>query len=220
MIPTTPGHSGVVRFCIGSRGGAFFLCGRSHLYEGTPFFNIANAARIASITDAEGLLLCSACGGVGPYAGIGDIHLFNDVIRFPPYRWSHSERPAAETFHDRMPSPRKPLNPHFSNAVTDAARRAEVALNNGVIALVTGPCYETAAEIEALRRLDVSAVSMSCDPVLKQAARLGVATAMLGGIANIAGQPGKRLDHQLILDNVSVNIAPKFVRIFRELIGL
>ena len=66
-LPTTPGHSGVVRFYHGSNGGAFAFLGRSHLYEGISPTDAAMIVQIAARIGVEGLILCSACGGIAEH---------------------------------------------------------------------------------------------------------------------------------------------------------
>jgi len=111
------------------------------------------------------------------------------------------------------------IDPDLSNEIKAAACRTGINLGGGIIAIVTGPSYETPAEVEALRRLGASAVTMSCYPALKQAAQLGVPVVMLGGVTNYAGRTTERLTHRIILENAETGIVPKTIRLMKELIG-
>jgi len=219
ITPTTSGHSGVVRFCRGSNGGAFLFCGRSHLYEGISLTDAAGAIRIASVIKTDGIILCSACGGIGLDVETGNINLFDDVIHFPSYHCNRYGKSKLNHTVDLIRVPHKLIDPDLSNEIKAAACRTGITLGNGIIAIVTGPSYETQAEIEALRRLSASAVTMSCNPALKQTAQLGVPAVILGGVTNRAGRSAERLTHRIILEKAETSIAPKMIDLIKELIG-
>ncbi len=220
-LPTTPGHSGVVRFLSGSKGGAFLFFGRSHLYEGSSPESAASVIRVALLLGVEGVVLCSACGSVSVNVRIGDIILFDDVIRFPLYLPRRFLKTQHACFNDPFSRPVSWISDGLSSHIESVADRCGVVLRRGVIAIVPGPCYETPAEVEVLRRLGVTAVTMSCEPALRLATRLEVKTVILGGVTNRAGGniADRRITHGDVLETAASSIAPKVIRLIRALVG-
>ncbi|NQU05025.1 MAG: purine-nucleoside phosphorylase [Calditrichaeota bacterium] len=221
LTPTTPGHSGVVSFLSGSKGGAFIFFGRSHLYEGVSPQSIASIVRIAKLLDVEGILFCSACGSVDYNLKAGDVLLFNDVIRFPLRLFSGLPVDTHTKFSYNFPEVSCWFDGGFRSLIAETADRAGVHLRDGVIALVSGPNYETQSEVAALRKLGASAVTMSCEPALWWACRLGVKTAMLGGVTNSAGgiNSSQRLRHKDVLKVAESLLVPKFQKLIFSMTG-
>jgi len=221
-IPTIPGHSGIVSFLSGSNGGAFIFFGRSHLYEGVSPQSIASIVRIAKLLDVEGVLFCSACGSVDYNLKVGDVLLFNDVIRFP--QWLFSGLPIDVQTKSSYECPEGSLwfDKEFRNLIAETANRADVHLQQGVVALISGPNYETQSEVVALRKLGASAVTMSCEPALLWARRLGVKAAMLGGVTNPAAGviSDQKLRHEDILKIAENSLVPKLRKLIFNLVGI
>ena len=181
-----------------------------------------NVIQIASITDAEGVILCSACGGIEQYASIGDLLIFDDAIHFPPWLPLDYREQTGINMQELFPSPKRCFDRELQRAVRDAAVQAGVLSGCGTAAIVLGPCYETPAEIEALRRLGATAVTMSCGQSLRHAVRVSIPAVIIGGVTNIAGR-GRRdakLSHEIVLSEAAASIAPKTASLFKALIGL
>jgi len=221
LTPTTPGHAGVVSFLSGSNGGAFIFFGRSHLYEGVSPQSIASIVRIAKLLDVEGILFCSACGSVDCKLKTGDVLLFNDVIRFPPRLFSGFPVDAHTKSSYDFTEVSRWFDEEFRSLIAETACRTGVDLHDGVVALVSGPNYETQSEVRTLRKFGATAVTMSCEPALWWAWRLGVKTAMLGGVTNPAAGviSGQKLRHEDVLKVAENLLVPKFLKLIFSLTG-
>ena len=181
-----------------------------------------NVMQIASVTDAECVILCSACGGIEQYASIGDLLIFDDAIHFPPWLPLNYRKPTGINKQELFPSPKRWFNRELQRTVRDAAIKAGVVSGRGTVAIVLGSCYETPAEIEALRRLGATAVTMSCEQSLRLAVRLNIPAVIIGGVTNIAGRwrRNAKLSHEIVLSEATTSIAPKTASLLKALIGL
>jgi purine-nucleoside phosphorylase len=222
QIPTTPGHTGVVSFLSGSNGGAYIFSGRSHYYEGVDPQKIAAIVRIAKKLEVEGVLFCSASGSIDYCLQDGDLLICKDALRFPPFSFSEFSKEDSCEIRCGFRNKSKWFDEDFSNFIYITALQAGMHLYKGVIGLVSGPNYETKSEIKALRKIGASAVTMSCEPALKLACRLGVKTAMLGGITNPAAgvNCNREISHKDVLLVAETSLAPKFQRLIFELVGV
>ncbi|MCF7810569.1 purine-nucleoside phosphorylase [bacterium] len=221
QIPTTPGHAGVVSFLSGSNGGAYIFSGRSHYYEEVESQKTTLIVRIAKELDVEGVLFCSACGSIDYNLQVGDLILFTDALRFPLFSFSRSPEKDSSEFGNSFINKSRWFDEEFSNFIAATALRAGIFLNKGVIALVPGPNYETISEVRALRKLGASAVTMSCEPALKLACKLGVKTAMLGGITNPAAgvNYSQVISHNDVLEVGEDILSPMLQRLVSNLVG-
>jgi purine-nucleoside phosphorylase len=196
---SAPGHAG--RLLLGHLEGVPVAClqGRLHLYEGHEPALVVEPALLMRRLGATELLLTNAAGGInasyraGTFMVIGD-HL-NLTARTPLIG------PNDDSMGERFPDMVDAWSPRLRRLLRQAGADEGVALEEGVYAQLTGPNYETPAEVRMLRALGADAVGMST--VLEAIAARWAGTEVCGVslISNPgAGVTGQPLSHQEVLD--------------------
>ena len=187
----------------GNNGCGYIFYGRSHSYEGSDPGDISALALTAGFLDAEGIILCSACGALESHITPGQLFIAHDVLRFPP-RSNIGHKPV-DPFKAATLRPKLLLDSLLTDHVYSAAVRNGLPLHRGVMAIVQGPCYETASEAEILRKFGAGAVTMSCAPTIESAARLSIPVALTGCITNQAANRSTKptLTHDDVLQKAS-----------------
>jgi purine-nucleoside phosphorylase len=185
---TVPGHTG--RFVAGFLEDASVLCmqGRVHFYEGYSMQQVALGVRLIAALGVRTLILTNAAGAVNTAYKPGDFMLFSDHLNLMgtnPLIGTHDPQ-WGERFVDQSNTYTTALR----QIAREAAQQLNVPLHEGVYAGLTGPAYETPAEIRMLRTLGADACGMSTVPeaiVARQSAMriLGISliTNMGAGIA-------------------------------------
>ncbi len=175
----TEGHpmiGGVARL---PGGLALVLAGRKHLYESADrTFSSGLLEQVLAQGPSEALFL-SAAGGLSPWLRTGDLLLHTDYLSAFPLRPSGAG--AVEECRQR-----RGWRPDASGVarMLDRASESGIPLRQGVYAWVSGPSYETRAEIRMLRRAGADVVGMSAYPEIRAAARHGVPALGLSLITN------------------------------------
>ncbi len=182
-----PGHAGelVVGRLNGVRCAA--LKGRVHLYEGHSAGTVTRAVRALIRLGAPVVLLTNAAGGVRGEWKPGTLMAITDHILMQATQGQLAVRERGLG---------SPYDAGLIAALRAAAQSLGTALERGIYAALTGPCYETPAEIRMLRRLGADAVGMSTALEALAARALGARVAAVSLITNPgAGITGARLSH-------------------------
>jgi purine-nucleoside phosphorylase len=188
---TVPGHAG--RFVFGRLGGTRVLAqaGRVHLYEGWDAVDVTIAVRAVAALGTPALLLTNAAGGLRPEWDPGTLMRITDHLNLQGVTPLHATERAWGT----------PWDPGLGDELAAAAEEVGVELAAGVYAALSGPAYETPAEIRLLARIGADAVGMStaCEALAAHAAGMGVAgiSCITNQAAGIASGP---LDHQEVIE--------------------
>lgn len=196
---TAPGHKG--RLVFGSRHGAKVVCmqGRFHCYEGYSPAETVIPLRALIRLGVKKLLVTNAAGGVNTGFKPGDIMLVRDHINFTflnPLIGANMDG-----FGPRFPDMSYAYDRGMNQKLRDAASQSGVDIKEGVYAMMSGPSYETPAEIRALRTLGADAVGMSTVPEIIAAAHAGVKSAAISCITNMAaGLLDRPLSHGEVLE--------------------
>jgi purine-nucleoside phosphorylase len=192
---TVAGHRGRLR--LGDWAGKRVLVfeGRLHFYEGHSWSSVVQPARIAHELGAPVFLVTNAAGGINDTLGPGCLMAIRDHIEWNrPRCWLHAGPGALG-----QPRP-SPYAPRLCQLLIRSARQLGIDLPQGIYACVTGPCYETPAEIRSLRVWGADAVGMSTAREVHLAWELGLECAALSCITNkAAGLSAERLDHKTVL---------------------
>jgi purine-nucleoside phosphorylase len=189
-----PGHAATVT--TGRLHGRNLLLfqGRFHLYEGYSAWQVTAQVRLAAALGCQKVLLTNAAGGISPDMTPGDFMLITDHLNLTghnPMR-GRSEREFVDL--SRL------YSYHYFSTLRDELANQSIRLHAGVLAWMTGPSYETPAEINFLENAGAAAVSMSTIPEAIVARRYGMEVSALSLIANpAAGRGDKSLDHQDVL---------------------
>ena len=196
-LPTVGGHSGNV--VAGRLEGVELLAfaGRFHLYEGhSPAITVL-PVRVAHALGIRTLLVSNAAGGIRRTFRSGDLMLIRDHLNFT---WRNPLAGPVRNGDLRFPDMSQPYDSELLGIMRSAALDVGVPLVEGVYAGVSGPSYETPAEVRMLERLGADAVGMSTVPEVIAARAAGMRVAGLSCITNAAaGLGGRPLDHAEIL---------------------
>ena len=181
---SAPGHAG--KLMIGELGGQRVLCmqGRLHLYEGHPFSAITFPLRVMHGLGVRTLIVTNAAGGINFDYSIGDIMLISDHINL--MGGNPLIGPNDDSFGERFFDMGTAYTPALRSLAKDCAAQLNMSLHGGVYIAVTGPSYETPAEIRAFRALGADAVGMSTAPEVIAARHCGMDILGLSLITNMA----------------------------------
>jgi inosine/guanosine/xanthosine phosphorylase family protein len=202
LAPRVDGHDAQIESYELGGSLIWVFRGRLHLYEGHSVSRVAQAVRVLSFAGAEAVLLTCAAGGLrdddvpGSYLFVAD-HLDltgTDPISAIPSDLRDPAFPDLQRVYDRA----------ILDRWTASAREQSIAWRPGVLAAVSGPCYETPAEVRMLRTLGADAVTMSTVPESVVAHYLGL---RVGAIACIANRGAGMADGGIRHDEVVAAVA-------------
>lgn len=182
------------RLVIGNLAGVrvAILGGRSHYYETGNAAVMRTPLELMRDLGAEQLLLTNAAGSFCPDIPPGDLMLISDHINF-----SGRNPLIGETTDARFVNMTNAYDPEMHAALTYAAAIENVTLKSGVYAWYSGPSFETPAEIRAIKILGADAVGMSTVPEVILARFLGLRTAAISTITNMAaGMSDEAISHE------------------------
>ncbi|MFQ5689673.1 MAG: purine-nucleoside phosphorylase [Gemmatimonadota bacterium] len=196
-LPGVAGHSG--RAVLGSLGGATVLglSGRVHVYEGQPPWRVVFYVRVLAALGVRILFLSNAAGAIRRGFAPGDLMLIRDHINL---MWRSPLRGPVREGESRFPDLSSAYDPELSRVVCEVALERGIRLVEGVYAAVSGPSYETPAEIRMLERLGADAVGMSTVPEVIAARAAGLRCVAVSCLTNYAAGVGDGpLDHSEVL---------------------
>lgn len=213
-VSTVPGHSG--KFIFGYLDNVPIVCmkGRVHFYEGYCASDVVLPIRLMRMLGAEILFLTNAAGGVNETFSAGDLMLITDQISvFAP---NPLIGPNPDEIGTRFPDMSHIYDLDLQNTIREAARDCAVALQEGVYTQLTGPSYETPAEIKMLRLLGTDAVGMSTAIEAIAGRHAGMKVCGISCISNMAaGISGKPLNHKEVQEAGNL-AAQKFTALVSE----
>ena len=194
---TVQGHRG--RFVYGRLSGRYVLLmqGRVHFYEGYSMDQVVMPIRLMGILGIKNLILTNASGGISDQLNVGDIMVIEDhissFVRSPLIYSDYAK------FGVRFPDMTHVYDPEFIEKLRQSYNDLCFPYKSGVYIQVTGPQYETPAEIRMYRSLGADAVGMStvCEAVT--ARHMGIRVAGLSSVCNKAAGLGSELSHEDII---------------------
>lgn len=178
------GHAG--ELVCGMVNGAHVLAfsGRFHYYEGHSARDVAWPAFLAARLGAKRLVVSNAAGGINAGFDVGDIMLITDHINLTGTNPLIGPHHAA--LGPRFPDMSRAYCPELAELAHTIAHERDIPLREGVYLGITGPSYETAAEIRAFRALGADAVGMSTVFEVIAAAAMGLNVLGFSVITNMA----------------------------------
>ncbi len=211
-ISTVPGHAG--KFIFGFVGETPVVCmkGRVHYYEGYDVTDVVLPVRLMKLLGAGILLLTNAAGGVNPSFHAGDLMLIRDHISvFAPNPLIGGN---IEELGPRFPDMSRVYDRGLQETIRRQAAEHGIYLQEGVYAQLTGPSFESPAEIRMLRMLGCDAVGMSTVVEAIAANHCGMRVCGISCISNLAaGMTDRPLNHEEVQEAADM-AAPRF----RELV--
>ena len=185
------GHAGRLVIGNGELAGVLFFQGRVHHYEGHVLDKVTFATRMLAELGVDRLIVTNAAGGIAADFQPGHLMLIKGHWSFLNTQLRHDK--TLDTAFGRLWSPR----------LIELAKRIDtpLTLHSGVYAMMSGPCYETPAEVRMLKTLGVDAVGMSTIPESIVAAERGFEVLGVSCITNVAsGLSDAPLDHSEVSD--------------------
>lgn len=196
--PAVVGHRGaLMRGFLGGRE-ILALAGRFHMYEGYSARVAAFPVRVVHALGAKTLFLSNAAGGIRRSFTPGDLMLITDHINF---QFANPLTGAVEPGDRRFPDMTFTWTPRLQELLLASAEELGLRLQRGVYIGLTGPTYETPAEVRMLERLGADATGMSTVPEAIVAAAIGMELAGISCITNAAaGITEQKLDHAEVVE--------------------
>ena len=196
------GHAG--NFCFGDVEGVPVVCmqGRVHYYEGHPIERVVHGVRTMARLGVSTVLLTNAAGGCEPSWAAGDLMIVTDHLNLACA--SPLMGPNDDALGPRFPDMTEAYDAGLRAQLKDVAASLRLPLREGVYAWLTGPSYETPAEIRMARVLGAQAVGMSTVPEVVALRHMGVKVGALSCITNLAaGITGQELSHEEVTETAT-----------------
>ncbi|HVF90384.1 MAG TPA: purine-nucleoside phosphorylase [Blastocatellia bacterium] len=196
---TVVGHAG--RLIVGTCGGTEVAAmkGRFHFYEGYPMDEVTLPVRAFHEMGIRSLVLTNAAGGAAPGLSAGDLMLITDHINLMgnnPLLGPNDDR-----FGPRFPDMTTVYTPEYQDAAREVARDSGIRLVEGVYLALTGPTYETPAEVRMFRALGADALGMSTVPEAIVARHCGMKVVAFSCITNAAaGMLDQEINHDEVME--------------------
>ena len=197
--PTAEGHAG--QLVIGRLGGVAVAAmqGRVHFYEGLAFRELVFPVRVFGRMGIKAMVLTTAAGGISPKLKQGCLMVIEDHINLQgtnPLIGPNDER-----FGPRFPDMTNAYHPAYRELALEAGRKVGVEITSGVYAAMTGPSYESPAEIRFLRAIGADVVGMSTVAEAITARHQGMKVLAISCVTNMAAGIQKApITHEEVLE--------------------
>lgn len=181
---TVAGHAGM--WCCGTLYGkrVVMMQGRFHYYEGYGMKDVTLPVRVMQKIGVKTLIVTNAAGGVNLGYHPGELMVIGDI--FSMTAQNPLIGPNLDAFGPRFPDMSCAFDKELRALAHECANEQDFALREGVYAQMTGPTYETPAEIRMLRTLGADAVGMSTVPEVIVARHGGMRVLGISCITNMA----------------------------------
>lgn len=215
-VSTVVGHAG--RLVIGQLEGkdTLVMQGRVHFYEGYSITQVGLPVRVMQRLGIEVLIVTNAAGAVNPDFSPGDIMLITDHINLPGMAGLNPlYGPNLEEFGPRFPDMSQAYDRKLQQLAREVAKEQSLKLHEGVYIFLSGPSFETPADLRFLRAIGVDAVGMSTVPEVTVAHHGGTRIMGISGISNKANLDGNTVTtHEEVLEAGKI-IVPKLTSLLR-----
>ncbi|MCC6545082.1 MAG: purine-nucleoside phosphorylase [Nitrospirae bacterium] len=195
-IPAVGGHRGRLLHGYHDDEEVLLLQGRVHYYEGYSMEEITLSVRVLAGLGIRQIIVTNAAGGIRPDFGPGDFMVVTDHInlmgvnplRATPDTLCFNE---ADNIKERFVDMTEAYDQQLCSIALTVAKKHNIPLHAGILAAVSGPSYETPAEIRMLRSLGADAVCMSSVPEVIMSKYLGMKVLAISMITNHAAGVSK-----------------------------
>lgn len=214
---TVVGHKG--QFVFGTLGGKSVVCmdGRFHYYEGYDLEQVTLPVRVMQTLGVSKLIVTNAAGGVNESFDAANLMIITDHINLMgvnPLRGKNKDE-----FGPRFPDMSEAYNKELREVAFQVAEKLHIKLQKGVYAAVTGPCYETLAEIRYVRVIGADAIGMSTVPEVIVANHCGMKVLGISCITNMAaGITQGKLNHKEVMETANI-VREKFINLVKEIVS-
>jgi purine-nucleoside phosphorylase len=215
---TVAGHAG--RLVIGDLENhtALVMQGRAHFYEGYSMAQVTLPVRVMKLLGIDTLIVTNAAGGLNPDFSAGDIMVIEDHI-FVPGLAGHTplRGPNPASFGPRFSIHTRSYSPELRRLAHKVASAKSLTLREGVYVSLSGPAFETPAEVRMLRAWGGDAVGMSTAPEVLVAYHAGMRVLGFSSITNQSldrTDAGEEISHEAVL-RLGQQIVPRLAAIIR-----
>lgn len=202
------GHKGQFVFGTVNRVPVYVLQGRVHYYEGHSLEEVTFAVRVLKQLGTKTLIVTNAAGSINRSYKPGDLMLIKDHINLlgtNPLRGKNWEE-----WGPRFPDLSQAYDENLRKKAKAAAKKIKITLREGVYVAVSGPSYETPAEVKMLKALGADAVGMSTVPEVIVANHQGMKVCGISCLTNFAAHTGAhKLGHEEVL-RTTQKVSEKF----------
>ena len=213
---TVEGHKGRLVFGLVEGVPVAVMQGRSHFYEGYTLEETTFPIRALALLGAKSLVLTNAAGGLNNSFTQGSLVVISDHLNLMndnPLRGPNDDR-----FGPRFPDMSTVYDHEYQDAAIHEAHEMGLDLRRGVYAALSGPSYETPAEIRMLRLLGADAVGMSTVPEAIVARHMGLRVLGISCITNMAaGVEERAIDHAEVMET-GERVRESFSELLRRVI--
>jgi purine-nucleoside phosphorylase len=215
-VSTAIGHSGKLVFGKLGKLEVVVMAGRAHLYEGYTAAQVTFGVRVLHRLGARSVVFTNAAGGINLSYKQGGLVVISDHINL---QGSHPLiGPNNEAEGPRFPDMSEAYCAQYRAAAREVAQHLKIQLNEGVYAALTGPSYETPAEIRFLRAIGADLVGMSTVPEVIVANYLGMRVLAISCVTNMAaGILPQKIDHAEVL-GTGLKVRDTLVRFLKALL--
>jgi purine-nucleoside phosphorylase len=214
--PTIQGHKG--RLVVGNldRQPILVMQGRTHYYEGPSMGQVTFPIRVMQRLGIEILILTNAAGAIHPEYVPGDVMLITDHINLVGMTGLNPLRgPNLDVFGERFPDMSQPYDRELQQKCREVAKSVGMTLREGVYAWLSGPSFESPADLRFLRAGGADAVGMSTVPEVIVARHGKTRVLGLSGISNKANLDGSTITtHAEVLEAGKI-LVPKLTALIR-----
>ncbi|MDZ4159524.1 MAG: purine-nucleoside phosphorylase [Anaerolineaceae bacterium] len=215
-VSSVIGHAG--RLVIGTLAGktVMVMQGRAHYYEGYGMDEVTLPVRVMQRLGIKTLFLTNAAGAINSEFHPGDLMLLTDHLALVTMTGANPLRgPNIDELGDRFPDMSQVYDRELQAAARKAANREAIPLREGVYAGLSGPSFETPADLRFLRTIGADAVGMSTVPEAIVARHGGMRMMGISGISNKANLDGSTITtHEEVLEAGRV-IVPKLAKLIK-----
>lgn len=215
-ISTVEGHKGQLVFGIINGKKVVMMQGRFHFYEGYSMESVTYPIKVMKKLGVETVFVTNAAGGVNPALRPSSLMLITDHLNFMGTNPLIGKND--DTLGTRFPDMSEIYTKSLRDTAKKCAKQLHIELQEGVYAAMTGPSYETPAEVKMLSILGASAVGMSTAPEAIIASHCKMNVLGISCICNsAAGISEVSLTHEEVLE--AANVAKsKFKNLVLEVI--
>ena len=214
---TVEGHAGCL--VIGRAGEVPIAAmqGRFHFYEGYSLEDVTYPIRVLKLLGVRTLILTNAAGSLNTEFTPGSLMVISDHINLMgvnPLIGANDDR-----FGPRFPDLTSTYDPDLQSIVIEEAKAMNIDMRRGVYAALTGPSYETPAEIHMVRTLGADAVGMSTVPEAIVARHMDMQVIGISCITNLAaGVSNRPVDHSQVMAT-GERVREQFTELLRRVIA-
>jgi purine-nucleoside phosphorylase len=195
---TVAGHGGALG--LGRSGGlpVAVMKGRVHHYEGYRLPEVVFPVRVLGRLGVKALVVTNAAGAINTLFAPGELMILEDHVNL---LGNPLVGPNEEALGPRFPDMSEAYDRRLRDVAEQACRAVGIGHHRGVYVAMTGPSYETPAEIRMARVLGADAVGMSTVPEVIAARHMGLRVVGLSCLTNLAaGVSARKLDHREVLE--------------------